>query len=145
MKRKNKTKLLRIGETAKQTGISVSAIRYYDQIGLINSSYNGESNFRYFKEDDVKIILFIKKAQHLGFNLDEIKDLLKIWRKGKTVCPNIRALAKKKIKELNDKVFELKKLEHSLIDYINDSKDINCCPSEEKSVCKIVNKVSLKG
>lgn len=139
---KSNNKYLRIGELSKKTDISISALRYYEQIGLLSPSYRSESNYRFYKETDISLAIFIKKAQYLGFSLDEIKEILNERKSGKSACPKVRSFAKSKITELQEKISELKNLESSLKKYITECQPIN--EPNDSTICRLVEKVELK-
>ena len=135
--------LLKIGEISKITGTAVSALRYYEEIGLIQPTSKSSAKYRYYKKDDVQLIVFIKKAQNIGFTLDEIKRILSERSSGKSPCPKVRDLAQRKIIELRDKIKDLKLIERDLKRYI-----LNCCYEEdsnphESNVCKMIDKVKV--
>ena len=67
--------LLAIGEVAKDTGVAVSAVRYYDEIGLIVAAARVGGKRR-FDRDTVGRVSFIKQAQESGLSLDEIRIIL---------------------------------------------------------------------
>lgn len=136
--------LLKIGEIAKITGTAVSALRYYEEIGLLKPTTKSGAKYRYYKKEDVTFIAFIKKAQNIGFSLDEIKLILSERSSGKSPCPKVRDLAQRKIVELREKVKDLQLMERDLKKYI-----LNCCPEEdskpdESNVCKMIDKVKIK-
>lgn len=135
---------LRIGELSKETDISVSALRYYEQIGLFTPAYKAESKYRYYKESDISLAIFIKKAQYLGFSLDEVREILNERKSGKSACPKVRLFAKSKITELQEKVNELKKLENSLKGYITECQSELADEPSDSSVCKLIENVKLK-
>ncbi len=64
--------LLPIGELARRTGLAVSAIRYYEQRGLI-SARRTSGNQRRFRRSDIRRLSFVLIAQRLGLALDEIE------------------------------------------------------------------------
>ena len=68
-------RLLRIGEVAETTGIAVSAVRYYEDIGVISATIRIGGKRR-FDADTVGRVNFIRRAQEVGFSLDEIKTIL---------------------------------------------------------------------
>lgn len=142
MKRNNKNGHLRIGELSKETDISVSALRYYEQIGLLTPAYKAESNYRYYKQSDISLALFIKKAQCLGFSLEEIKEIINERKNGKSACAKVKSFAQRKITELQEKMKELKKLEDALKKYITECKVTD--ELQDSSICKLVDKVKLK-
>ncbi len=77
------TDLLAIGEVAKTTGISVSAVRYYEEIGVISSATRVGGKRR-FDQATIGRVSFIRRAQEAGFSLEEIGTILDdetgIWR-----------------------------------------------------------------
>ncbi len=138
-----KTQLLRIGELAKETGIAVSALRYYEEIGLVYPSVKSESKYRYYNPSDVILVNFVKKSQNLGFSLEEIAEILAERNKGKSPCPKVRKIAEKKITELKGKIKELENLEKAINDYIVEcSNELDCHPQDQR-VCHMIDKVKL--
>ncbi len=136
--------LLKIGEIAKITSVAVSTLRYYEEIGLVQPTDKSSAKYRYYKKDDVQLIVFIKKAQNIGFTLDEIKLILSERSSGKSPCPKVRDLAQRKIVELRDKIKDLKLIERDLKRYV-----LNCCHEEdskphESNVCKMIDKIKIK-
>ena len=141
---KNSTKnLLRIGEIAKITDTSVPTLRYYEEIGLLKSAQRSDSNYRYYKESDVSLIVFVKKAQNIGFTLNEIKIIMSERTSGKSPCPKVRELAKVKIRELQEKMKELKAMEKDLKRYIMDCSVDADSNSDARNVCKLIDKVKI--
>jgi len=69
------TELLAIGEVARTTGIAVSAVRYYEEIGVISSSARVGGKRR-FDPETIGRVTFIRKAQEAGFSLDDIATIL---------------------------------------------------------------------
>ena len=135
--------LLKIGEISKITSTAVSALRYYEEIGLLKPAWKSGAKYRYYKKDDIQLIVFIKKAQNIGFTLDEIKLILSERSSGKSPCPKVRDLAQRKITELREKIKDLKLIERDLKRYI-----LNCCQEEdskphESNVCKMIDKVKI--
>ena len=135
--------LLKIGEISKITGTPVSTLRYYEEIRLVQPASKSSAKYRYYKKDDIQLIVFIKKAQNIGFALDEIKLILSERSSGKSPCPKVRDLAQRKITELREKIKDLKLIERDLKRYI-----LNCCHEEdskpnENNVCKMIDKVKV--
>lgn len=75
--------LLTIGELAKRTGLRTSALRYYEQEGLLQPSGRTESGYRLYAPQSLDIVHLIQRAQRLGFTLAEIRTLLDGWLAGK--------------------------------------------------------------
>jgi len=60
-----------IGKVASQTGLSIDAIRFYEREGLLSKPMRSEGRFRLYREQDIQQLRFIRKAQELGFSLQE--------------------------------------------------------------------------
>lgn len=93
-------KLLKIGELAKQTEVAVATIRYYETLGLIEPLQRSESGYRYYDNEAIKRLQFIKKAQSLQFSLCEIQQVLGVRSQGNPACLLVRDLLKQKIAHL---------------------------------------------
>lgn len=68
--------LLQIGELAKQTGLSIRTLRYYDEIGLLVPSHRTEAEYRLYSEADIARLQQILSLRQLGFALKEIRECL---------------------------------------------------------------------
>jgi DNA-binding transcriptional MerR regulator len=78
--------LLLIGQVTEKSGIPIRTIPYYESLGLIQSSARTEGVYRQFTADVLTRLAFIKRAQHLGLSLEEIRDILKVYDHGKPPC-----------------------------------------------------------
>jgi DNA-binding transcriptional MerR regulator len=67
---------LKVGELARQTGLSVRTLHYYDEIGLLRPSHHTESGHRLYSASDVARLQQIKSLRQLGLSLEEIHDCL---------------------------------------------------------------------
>ena len=136
--------LLKIGEISRITDCAVSALRYYEEIGLLKPACKSSTKYRYYRKDDVQLIIFIKKAQNIGFTLDEIRLILSERNSGKSPCPKVRELAQGKIIELREKIKDLKLMERDLKRYIINSCIDEDSKSSEANICKMIDKVKVK-
>ena len=68
--------LLRIGQVAERTGLSLRTIRFYEENGLVIPTARSEGGFRLYSEDDVARLEVIKRMKPLGFSLEEMQELL---------------------------------------------------------------------
>lgn len=99
---------LTMGRVAIRAGINPETIRYYERVGLLMPATRLPSGYRIFTEETVRRIRFIKRAQHLGFSLQEIRELLSLCREltGQE-CARVKQLAAEKIFEIDKKLQSL--------------------------------------
>jgi DNA-binding transcriptional MerR regulator len=111
---------MNIGALAKQAAVGIQTIRYYERVGLIVPKSRRESGYRVYDEDSLARLRFIKRAQDLGFKLEEIKELLGLRSSSTTSRERARNKAKTKLLEVQSKISYLKHLETTLKRLIND-------------------------
>lgn len=105
---------LKIGDVAAAAGVKVQTLRYYEDRGLIYPPRRTEGGFRLYVSDAVGRVRFIKKAQALGFTLDEILDLLSLDGATGTTCRQMRERVTRKLDDVDMKIRQLRKLRCSL-------------------------------
>lgn len=98
---------MRIGEVAAASGVTVETLRYYERRGLLTAPVRLSSGYRQYSPGAVRVVRFIKDAQDLGFNLNDIETLLDLARTGPEQCHDVRDLALTKIEEVTTKIDKL--------------------------------------
>ncbi len=106
--------LVKIGVIAKKTGVSVQALRYYQQRGLISPKQQLPSGYRLFETSVTERILFIQRCQNIGFTLDEILELLNLQEKSDISASNVKSRVDNKMRLIKQKIDELEALHASL-------------------------------
>jgi Hg(II)-responsive transcriptional regulator len=109
----NSMEKITIGKLASIAGVGVETIRFYQRKGLLREPI-ASGSIRTYSEEDAQRIVFIKKAQELGFSLAEIKELLELNTKPRTTCANVKQKTMAKIEEISKKIEDLKKMRKSL-------------------------------
>jgi MerR family transcriptional regulator, copper efflux regulator len=103
----NSGKQLKIGEVSRLSGIGIETLRFYEKSGLLDRPGRTYSGYRLYDESVLTRLDFIKKAQVLGFTLDEIKQLIAHKSKGENPCAEVRAVVKKRLVELDEKIRQM--------------------------------------
>lgn len=98
---------LLIGDVAERAGVPTPTIRYYESIGLLRRAARSSSGYRRYSEETVEELRFIKKAQALGFSLEEIAAILALSRSGKAPCAEVLTLAHQHLAAVNDRLRQL--------------------------------------
>lgn len=120
-----------IGSLAQKAQVNVETIRFYQRIGLLKKPIKPAQGYRQYDDHPLQRILFIKRAQKLGFTLKEIQDLLSIE---KDRCHQIQHLAIQKRLLIQQKITDLIKLEETLTQLID-----QCESTKETNHCAIVD------
>ena len=123
---------LTIGTLAERGGVSVETVRYYQRRALLDEPVKPPGGFRRYPEESVKRILFIKRAQALGFTLEEIQDLLALDQR--KACLETREIAAHKVELITQKIADLSKMKKSLARLVR-----SCDASAADARCPIIH------
>ena len=103
-----------IGEAARQSGVKVPTIRYYEQIGLLPSPPRSEGNRRYYKDTDLNRLAFIRHARELGFKIEAIRALVALQDDPNQACGTADTIAKARLAEVEQRIRSLTALKAEL-------------------------------
>ena len=130
---------LSIGQVAKQTGIGIEAIRFYERERLIETPSRTDSGYRQFTQSHIKRLLFIQQGKSLGFSLTEIKELLSIREDPDSGSHEIKALALAKLQNIETKIRMLQGMKKTL------KRLVDSCPGQgPKQDCPILEALDTK-
>jgi len=101
-----------IGNVAEAAGVGVETVRYYERRGLVPQPGRGAGAYRRYGKDHVDRIRFVKRAQALGFSLDEVATLLEL--EDGTDRRSIRRIAAARLEETRRRIADLKRIERVL-------------------------------
>ncbi len=114
-----------IGRAARQAGVGVETIRFYERKGLINQPLKPlDASFRVYPAETVRRIRFIREAQEIGFSLREIDELLSLRADPSAGSSDVRARSIAKRDEVERKIAHLQKIHGALEELIS------ACPGE---------------
>jgi len=139
----SKSTYLKIGELAKQTGLAVGTLRYYSDLGLLQPVQRGDNGYRYYGLDAAQQVEFIKKAQTLGFTLEEIKQILDVRDRGEKPCNLVQSLLDNKIKQLQIQIKQMTLFKAELEEYRTAWTNNPNPESKPQEVCPLISSVSL--
>ena len=106
--------MINIGKAASASGVSAKMIRYYESIGLIPAARRTESGYRFYSDDDVHVLRFIRRARDLGFAVEDITDLLALWHDQSRASADVKDIAMKHVTALERKIRELQGMVETL-------------------------------
>ncbi|NTH24972.1 helix-turn-helix domain-containing protein [Agrobacterium rhizogenes] len=112
------TSVFTIGNLAKSAGVTTPTIRFYEEIGLIPKARRSQCGQRYYEDEDVFRVTFIKQCRDFGFSIDQIRVLLELSVRSDRNCIETRDIAQGHLDEVRQKMEELRKLEARLETFV---------------------------
>jgi len=131
--------LLNIGQVARQTGVTVEAVRFYEKQGLIAAPQRTNAGYRQYPVDAVKRVQFIQHAKEVGFTLKDIGELLALRQEPDTSCADIKLRATQKIEEVDQKIHDLNRIRDALGRMV-----LKCSGRGELNECPILEELELE-
>lgn len=104
-----------IGQAAQRSGVPPKTIRYYESVGLVSPAARGENKYRAYGDKEVEILRFINRARGLGFSLQEVEELLALYRDRRRPSPEVKRLTLRHIDDLDRKIAELQTIKKALL------------------------------
>ncbi len=98
---------MQTGEVAARAGVNIQTLRYYERRGLLGRPPRTSSGYRRYSDETVRIVRFVKRAQELGFTLDEAEQLLRLRHVTVSRRPSVRALAVAKLADIDTRIAQL--------------------------------------
>lgn len=125
---------LTIGKVARQAGVGVETIRFYEREGLVEEPARRASGYRQYDPQVAHRIRFIRHAKELGFTLREIKELLELRVEPGRGCGDVLELAEAKIADIDERIRKLRKMRRTLAGLTRD-----CQRGRSTEECPILN------
>jgi len=122
---------VRSAQVAAEAGVNVQTLRYYERRGLLAEPDRLDSGYRAYGPEVVRVVLFVKRAQRLGFSLEEIESLLDLAAGGPDSCDAAHALSIETVARLNGKIASLAAMRDSLlllVDTCDQPRSERACP-----------------
>jgi DNA-binding transcriptional MerR regulator len=115
-----KEKLISIGEIAGKLEMSQRTIRYYEEIGLLNSIKRVEGGRRIYTDADLRRLKLIKRLKIMGMTLSEMQELEAMWTIEKSndkVLKRLLELLNNQLHRLDDRIADLNILRNEIVEY----------------------------
>ena len=127
---------LTIGALAQEAGVGIETIRYYQRRGLLVEPGRPYGSIRRYGPSDTARVRFVKRSQQLGFNLDEVAELLRL--DDGTHCNDARTLAESKLADVRRKLDDLRQIEDALAELVE-----RCCAARGKVKCPLITGLQM--
>jgi Cu(I)-responsive transcriptional regulator len=127
---------MNIGKAAKLSNLTVKAVRYYANIGLVKPQQNISTGYRDYTEEEVAKLKFIGKARSFDFSINECKELLSLYDDKNRTSKEVKKITLEKISQIESKLKDLNDLKKELSFLANN------CHGDDKPNCPILDELS---
>ena len=111
-----RTNGLTIGRVARQAGLAIDTVRYYEREGLLEKAPRTKAGYRQYSASAVARLRFIRQAKDLGFSLSEIRELLALRVDARKTCRDVKSRALRKIADVERRIVQLTRMRRALAD-----------------------------
>lgn len=132
---------MKIGEVSKESGIGIEALRFYERSGLLGSPARSQSGYRLYHEGVLERLAFIKKAQTLGFSLDEIKHIIRDAQAGASPCDDVREIVRRRLAEVEERIKEMRRYQRELTKTVEEWDEIGRAPGH---ICGLIEGTEIE-
>lgn len=132
---------LKIGEVAQLSGIGIEALRFYERSELLGRPARTQSGYRLYDEGILERLAFIKKAQTLGFSLNEIKRIIGDARNGTIPCDEVREIVRSRLAELDERMREMKRYRRELATTLEEWDKVGRAPGH---ICGLIEGAEME-
>ena len=129
---------MNIGKAAKLSNLTVKAVRYYANIGLVKPQQNISTGYRDYTEDEVSKLKFIGKARKFDFSIDECRELLSLYEDKNRTSKEVKKMTLEKISQIDSKLRDLNGLKKELSFLANN------CHGDDRPNFPILEELSKK-
>jgi MerR family transcriptional regulator, copper efflux regulator len=128
--------MMTIGEAAARSGVTAKTIRFYEEIGLLAAAPRAANGYRAYGEKEVRTLEFVSRARALGFSLQDIAGLLKLYRDRGRASQEVKTIAQAHIAELDRRIAELSTIRAALGDLVEH------CHGDDRPHCPILDELA---
>ena len=132
---------LKIGEVSRLSGVGIEALRFYERSGLLGKPVRSASGYRLYDEGVIERLAFIKKAQTLGFTLDEIRRIIEDARAGESPCEEVREIVRQRLAELDERLREMKRYRQELAQTLKEWDEVGQAPGH---ICGLIEAAAIE-
>lgn len=124
---------MNIGQASTRSGVPAKTIRYYEDIGLIPPADRTEGNYRDYDDSSVRVLQFLKRARSFGFTIEDCRELLSLYLDRGRSSADVKAMAQRRVDEINRKIVELQALRDTL------GSLVERCHGDDRPDCPILD------
>ncbi len=133
---------MQAGQAAKLLGVGIQTLHFYEHEGLISHPPRSRAGYRLYTPEIIERVCFIRKAQAIGFSLDEIKEIIALAQKGTSPCGRVQVALAGKLNEVDRRLKELSDFRNDLAALIEQAAELSTHEAQAQ-VCSIVEEAPL--
>jgi len=126
-----------IGQLARVARVPVSTLRYYERVGLLAPAGRAHNNYRFYTQDTLQIVRFIRAAQATGFTLEDVRTLLTLWHGQSALCKDVQPLVAKRLAEVTQRLQDMQHIQRILTSML-----AICHAQEQNAPCPVIDKLT---
>ncbi len=127
-----------VGDVAGAVGLTSQAIRFYESQGLLERPQRTPSGYRVYSPVTLERVRFIKQAQALGFNLEEIREILRLKYSGQSPCDCVRRMLRRELSVLKKQMGDMEKMRREIEKCLRASGHFARLPHAASLICPII-------
>ena len=127
---------MNIGKSAKLSNLTIKAVRYYANIGLVKPQQNISTGYRNYTDEELAKLKFIRKARKFDFSINECKELLSLYEDKNRTSKEVKKITLEKITQIDSKLKDLNDLRNELSFLASN------CHGDDKPNCPILDELS---
>ncbi|WP_082522163.1 Cu(I)-responsive transcriptional regulator [Ramlibacter sp. Leaf400] len=124
---------LNIGDAAAAAGVTPKMVRHYESLGLIPQAERTDAGYRLYGEREIAMLRFIRQARSVGFSMQQIEELMSLWRDPDRQSHDVKQVAKRQLEELAERQRELDQMRATL------EQMVSKCRGDESAHCVILD------
>lgn len=125
------SKPLTIGVLARDSGVNLETIRFYERSGLMPAPQRSPSGYRHYQQQDVRRLRFIRRGRELGFSLEEIRSLLDLAAHPESPCASADQMVREHLDAIESRIRDLQNM-HTELSKLAD------CHSNQAEHCRLL-------
>ncbi len=135
-----------VADIASQADVTPATVRYYTRVGLLSPNREPANGYRYFSSNDLRRVIFIRKAQALGLTIADIKAIFESVDRGEIPCDLVKSSVEQRLEFVRERIAELEatksRIDRALKRW-SDPTDDNQALSDSSDICPLIEGLDL--
>jgi len=133
---------MQVRELATRAAVAPHVVRYYARLGLLRPVRDPRNKYKHFSQADLQRLAFILKAKRLGLTLGEVRLVFEMSRKGKTPCPLVREIVRRRVAESARDLAELTTLQERMQSALRKWRRMRDGVPDGRAICRLIEAIS---